>query len=161
VSNFFLDTEFVDDGRTIDLISIALVHESNASYYAVSSEFDPAAAGDWVRQNVLPQVASTPKMPRRQIAEDLVAFVTKQSPGKPAIIHGWYASYDWVALCQLYGPMINLPNIYPKYIRDLKTHVGAKNETQLPKKTQERHNALRDAQWIHEVYRHIATGWKV
>ena len=36
----FYDTEFLDDGKTIDLISIGMVAEDGRELYAVSSEFD-------------------------------------------------------------------------------------------------------------------------
>ncbi len=38
---FFLDTEFIEDGRTIDLVSIGVVAEDGREFYAVSTEFDP------------------------------------------------------------------------------------------------------------------------
>lgn len=153
MSNFFLDCEFIDDGRTIDLISIALVHESRASYYAVSSEYDESKAGEWVRENVLPHIATEPRRSRAQIRDEILAFVATQSKGKPPIIWGWYASYDWVAFCQLWGTMIALPPSLPRYIRDLKMAVRGITDQQLPKKPKDAHNALRDAQWAHEVYR--------
>ena len=50
---FFYDSEFIEDGRTIELISIGVVAEDGREYYAVSSEFDPSRAGDWVRGNAV------------------------------------------------------------------------------------------------------------
>ena len=55
---YFYDTEFIDDGRTIELISIGVVAEDGREYYAVSTEFDPDRAGSWVRKNVLPKLPS-------------------------------------------------------------------------------------------------------
>jgi hypothetical protein len=160
MSNFFLDCEFNDDGRTIDLISIALVHEKRATYYAVSAEYDEGRVNDWVRANVLPQISTTPKTPRKQIADEILAFVAKHSAGQPAVIWGWYASYDWVALCQLYGPMVDLPHVMPNYIRDLKM-LAPINDGSLPKKSKDQHNALYDAMWIAEVWRMLCTGSKI
>ena len=62
---WFLDTEFHDDGRIIDLISIALVAEDGKNfYYAVSTEFDQERCNDWVKANVLPKLPSPlPLMP--------------------------------------------------------------------------------------------------
>ena len=42
---FFYDTEFIEDGTTIDLVSIGVVDENGREFYAVSTEFDPARAG--------------------------------------------------------------------------------------------------------------------
>jgi len=36
---FFYDTEFIDNGRTIELISIGVVSEDGREYYAISTEF--------------------------------------------------------------------------------------------------------------------------
>ena len=53
---YFYDTEFIEDGRTIELISIGVVAEDGREYYAVSTEFDPERAGSWVRAHVLPKL---------------------------------------------------------------------------------------------------------
>ena len=55
---FFYDCEFIEDGVTIDLVSIGVVDEEGREFYAVSTEFDPERAGPWVRQNVLNQLPS-------------------------------------------------------------------------------------------------------
>ncbi|MGH8862698.1 MAG: polyadenylate-specific 3'-exoribonuclease AS, partial [Jatrophihabitantaceae bacterium] len=41
---FFYDCEFIEDGRTIELVSIGVVDESGREFYAVSTEFDPSCA---------------------------------------------------------------------------------------------------------------------
>ena len=53
---FFYDCEFIEDGVTIELISIGVVDEQGREYYAVSTEFDPERAGAWVRSHVLPKL---------------------------------------------------------------------------------------------------------
>lgn len=52
----YYDCEFIDDGRTIDLVSIGAVREDGLSYYAISSEFDKGKflSERWMVQNVLP-----------------------------------------------------------------------------------------------------------
>lgn len=57
---YFLDTEFIENGKTIDLISIALVSEDNREYYALNHECDFSQASDWVRQNVLVYLPEKP-----------------------------------------------------------------------------------------------------
>jgi hypothetical protein len=37
---YFLDTEFIEDGKTIDLISIALVAEDGREIYLCNSDCD-------------------------------------------------------------------------------------------------------------------------
>lgn len=53
---YFLDTEFAEDGRTIDLISITIVAEDGREFYAVSTEFDAEKCNPWVKENVLPKL---------------------------------------------------------------------------------------------------------
>ena len=55
---YFYDTEFIDNGRTIELISIGVAAEDGREYYAISTEFDPDRAGAWVRKHVLPKLPS-------------------------------------------------------------------------------------------------------
>lgn len=50
---YFLDTEFIEDGKTIDLISIGLVCEDGREYYAINKECDFSKADNWVVDNVL------------------------------------------------------------------------------------------------------------
>lgn len=50
---FFIDAEFIEDGRTIDLISIGIVREDGREFYAINDDCDWDKASDWVRENVL------------------------------------------------------------------------------------------------------------
>ncbi len=57
LARYFYDCEFIEDGRTIDLVSIGVVAEDGREFYAVSTEFDPARAVPWVRTQRATQVA--------------------------------------------------------------------------------------------------------
>lgn len=52
---FFYDTEFLEDGKTIELISIGIVSGDGREYYAVNSEMplDRIKEDDWMVRNVL------------------------------------------------------------------------------------------------------------
>ncbi|TDP29887.1 3'-5' exoribonuclease [Nocardia ignorata] len=52
------DTEFLEDGRTIELISIGIVCEDGREYYAVNSDMplNQIKANDWLVRNVLPSL---------------------------------------------------------------------------------------------------------
>lgn len=54
----FYDTEFIEDGKTIDLISIGMVTEEGYEYYAVNSEapMGRIRKHDWLVRNVLPSL---------------------------------------------------------------------------------------------------------
>ena len=88
----FFDTEFIEDGKTIDLISIGLVREDGATYYAEAAECDRSRAHEWVVENVFPHLRGLVK-PRAQIADEIVDFV-----GEKPEFWAYYADYDWVAL---------------------------------------------------------------
>lgn len=57
---YFYDTEFIEDGRTIDLISIGIVAEDGRKYYAVNSKigvgklYRKITGHDWLMANVVP-----------------------------------------------------------------------------------------------------------
>jgi hypothetical protein len=57
---YFYDTEFLDDGKTIDLVSIGIVCEDGREYYAQSVEFEPKNANPWVKENVFPHLTLHP-----------------------------------------------------------------------------------------------------
>ena len=50
---YFYDTEFIENGSTIDLVSIGIVAEDGREYYAVSTDADHTKANKWVREHVL------------------------------------------------------------------------------------------------------------
>lgn len=58
---FWYDTEFLEDGKTIELISIGFVAEDGREYYAVNEEapWKRIAKNDWLVRNV---VSSLPRI---------------------------------------------------------------------------------------------------
>lgn len=50
---YWFDTEFIEDGKTIELISIGIVAEDGRELYAENSECDLARANQWVQDNVI------------------------------------------------------------------------------------------------------------
>jgi hypothetical protein len=139
---FWVDTEFIEDGKTIDLISIGIVSDDARFYYAESEECDLSRASDWVNQNVVPHLHG-PRKPRSVIAEEVRQFM-----GEKPEIWAYYADYDWVTLCQLYGTMMDLPKGWPMYCRDLKQWCDQLGHTKLPEQTGDEHHALEDARWV-------------
>ena len=152
---YFYDCEFIEDGRTIDLASIGVVDETGREFYAVSTEFDAARAGAWVREHVLPQLPPPAEQcwkSRSRIREDLYKFLT--SRGGNIEMWAWYAAYDHVALAQLWGPMPTLPSRIPKFTRDLRQRWEDVGKPKLPSAPDNAHDALADA-------KHNLERWKV
>ncbi|HEX3786787.1 MAG TPA: polyadenylate-specific 3'-exoribonuclease AS [Pseudonocardiaceae bacterium] len=157
---FFYDCEFIEDGVTIDLVSIGVVDEEGREYYAVSTEFDPDRAGPWVRQHVLPKLPS-PASPlwrsRARIREDLLDFfgVHGSTSERPEIeLWAWIAAYDHVALAQLWGSMPELPRSVPRFTRELRQRWEDVGRPRLPQPPAGAHDALTDA-------RHNLVRWRV
>lgn len=56
---FWFDTEFYEDGKKIQLISIGVVAEDGRTYYAETVHASLAAcSSDWLRKNVAPHLKS-------------------------------------------------------------------------------------------------------
>jgi hypothetical protein len=149
---WFLDTEFDKNGTTIKLISIALVSERGDEYYRVLSDgWRVEDCDPWVQQNVVPHLfaGGAASASREVVAQDVQHLLLED--GKPEV-WGYFADYDWVVLCQLFGKMIDLPNGFPMYCLDMKQEMhrfGVKRE-QMPAQGGTAHNALEDARWIRQ-----------
>lgn len=172
-TRYYVDTEFLEDGRTIDLISIGIVCEDGREYYAVNADapWDRIAQHGWLMGNVVPslprlggearqrwidsrsQQMSNPVYldhgdrnvkPKTQIADEVKRFLL--SRGTPELV-AWYASFDHVCLAWLFGPMSDMPAGIPYWTYDLKqeaTRLGLTDDD-LPQQTSGIHNALADA----------------
>jgi len=155
VARIFYDTEFIEDGTTIELVSLGAVAEDGREFYAVSRQFDPLRAGPWVRRNVLDKLppSSDPVWRSRlAIREAFFEFVTA---GEGDVeLWAWYASYDHVAVAQLWGAMPDLPRALPRFTRDLRQRWEDVGRPELPPAPADAHDALADA-------RHNLRRWEV
>jgi hypothetical protein len=149
---YFLDTEFIDRGPQfpLQLISIGLVSEDNRTYYAISDEFDPTTASTWVTANVLSRLEDYPRKCNKLIANEIQQFIGYHD--RPEF-WGFFADYDWVIFCQLFGTQLDLPRIYPMYCNDIKQLCKSVGDPGLmPYTAHNRHNALADALWNKSAY---------
>lgn len=182
---YFIDTEFIESfhkpflGKKrhfIDLISIGIVSEDGREYYAISNEFNPRDASQWVYDNVIMNLEGTVSYPElwksnEQIRSELYQFITCPK-GDSVEFYGYYSDYDWVLFCSLFGTMMDLPKGMPMYCKDIKQIMDQmskykwdktkdlteeefyeviKKVDRFPKQTNE-HNALADAKWNKELY---------
>lgn len=162
---YFLDTEFIEYPCTIDLVSVGIVCEDGREFYAESTEFDDSVASQWVLDNVIAKLWS--KDPsggkfeeweknggfggwhdRVRIKDDILEFVGGDIPE----FWGYYADYDWVVFCWLFGSMMHLPEGWPMYCRDIKQLAKSLGNPDLPKQEQGEHLALHDARWNKKAY---------
>ena len=212
---YWLDTEFIENGKTIDLISIGIVAEDGREYYAINNLCNFSNASDWVKDNVIsklpdsfvnPQTASPSELEgmfywkdKPMIANEVAQFlgcvgeVSTVEPqgfrklisnlqavspnwlvrlfqstkflayyqrtktkykvfGKKPEIWAYYADYDWVVFCQLFGTMMDLPDGFPMYCRDLKQECDRLGNPDLPLQESGEHNALVDARWNRKAW---------
>ena len=124
---YFFDTEFNEDGKTIELISLAVVAEDGREFYRINFDFREEHANDWVKANVLPHLTPRPYLWARGEERglwrnhDRIGVELREFVGSDLEPEFWadFGAYDWVALCQLYGPMIALPKGWPMFVRDV------------------------------------------
>lgn len=183
----FYDTEFLEDGRTIDLISIGMVAEDGRELYAVNEAIENAPLYDrirgnqWLMENVVPHLplrksnghgrhsglsgpyrgyffldqGDNTIMPMRMIRNQVREFI-QATPD--AELWAWYAAYDHVALAQLFGPMIKLPDGIPMWTNDLRQEAHRLGNPALPEQEEGEHNALADARHNHAMARKLFFG---
>lgn len=148
---YFLDFEFLEDGATIDPISLGIVAEDGRELYVQfiqADDFD-ARLTPWLRENVLPHLTAEPWLTKQAARQAVLDFVGRDQQIQ---FWGYYADYDWVALCQLFGRMIDLPKGWPKYCRDIKQLCDDLGNPKLPEQGKSEHHALADARWNKQAW---------
>lgn len=165
---YFLDTEFIEDGKTIDLISIGIVAEDGRELYIENADADTSKANEWVKENVLPHLVHQKSQEgkiewnmwvrdggigglfhHKDIAREIRLFVGEDQ--KPEF-WGYYADYDWVVFCQLFGTMMDLPKGFPRFCLDIKQLAFMLGNPKLPEQSSTEHHALEDARWNKKAF---------
>lgn len=179
MTRIYYDTEFLEDGHTIELISIGMVTDDDREYYAVNSSLTDSGTWErvitnhWLTENVVPSLPITGRKnldrylaggtmftpnpttngvrldhtdsnvkPHQVIANEVRDFI--QATDDPQL-WAWYGAYDHVALCQLWGRMIDLPDGVPMWTNDLRQERARVGEPTMPRQAEGEHNALDDA----------------
>jgi hypothetical protein len=172
---YFYDTEFLEDGKTVELISIGIVAEDGREYYAVNRDapWKRIKKSDWLMANVVPSlprphgdwILHMPKKwlidfhnpvvkSRDAIAESVERFLLGDDLETHNDLELWayYGAYDHVVLCQLFGPMIALPPGVPMFTNDVMQLAAGR---ELPKQPDGVHNALADARHVKTMFEHL------
>lgn len=169
MKKFYYDTEFLEDGKTIDLIAMGAVSIKSAApnpyggidfefeeYYAINSDADweRILVHPFLNEHVVPHLpmgkiqreegvnktwvdlTSRTVRPKWLIRNEMQHFLlgdpagweTVEDPDNPGQQIGVppeislvadYCAYDHVALAQLWGTMMDLPDGVPMYTNDL------------------------------------------
>lgn len=109
--------------------------------YMINSEnpkyINPLSIDDSFTYNAIKALIERYGKTNKEIAEEVNKFITHQhhvncntnlyegdnnsfKPLSPLEFYGYYADYDWVVFCWLFGKMIDLPKGFPMYCIDLK-----------------------------------------
>lgn len=180
----YYDTEFLEDGSTIELISIGMVAEDGRELYLVNEgiEDEPLYSRigrhPWLMQNVIPGLplrerdpidqpqaqyagrfhldhTSNTIMPRRMIRNAVREFIERTPDPQ---LWAWYGAYDHVVLAQLFGRMVTLPARVPMWTNDLQQEIQrlGVDEADVPRQDEGVHNALEDARHVARIAEHLA-----
>jgi len=134
-NRIFLDTEFIEDGTTIEPLSLALLTESGDCLYIVVTDTDRSKANQFVIDHVIPHLDTDPsviiredkltylRLQRSEVGSAVLSWVQSVIPSGIPEFWAYYGAYDWVLFCQLFGNMTDVPHEWPRYINDLKQHV--------------------------------------
>lgn len=169
----FYDCEFLEDGHTINLISIGMVREDGKEYYAINGNmpWTRIINHEWLSENVVPHLPTLQGIafldhnhadvkPQHIIKNEVAQFILEASFDSFSKLElwSWYAAYDHVALCQLWGRMIDLPEFVPMYTNDIKQEFARCGNPTAPSQEGNEHNALADAHYHKKLYEFI---WNV
>lgn len=146
----FFDTEFIDNGKTIEPISIGILCEDGRQYYAEFSDTDLLKANPWVKKNVIPYLDFKCLRTKEDVRRELLKFCYEYNENIE--FWGYYCAYDWVLLCQIFGTMIDLPDGFPMFPYDLRAILNQRGLSEVSQPDFHIHHALSDARWIFETW---------
>lgn len=180
------DWEFLEDGQTIEPISIGMKADDGREYYAVNRLLAERSwcgwrfrrrirKNKWLMDNVVPNLPQPhgdwilnmpgswlfnyhdPAVkPVRRIADEVTDFIRAAGPG----VELWadYGAYDHVCLAHMWGRMADLPEGVPMFTHDVQQEAARQGFTwdDLPKQEGRAHNALDDARHTQTIRRWLA-----
>lgn len=175
MSRVYYDCEFLEDGRTIELISIGMVAEDGRELYLVNRDMPVRRIRrhPWLMANVVPHLPKgsgdmrngmgrrwlfhygDPRVQPRQVIARKVREFLAVTPDLE--LWAWFGAYDHVALAQMFGPMADLPDGVPMWTNDLRQEVARLGDPPLPEQTGDEHHALADARWVRDAHRWLDT----
>lgn len=175
------DTEFLEDGNTIELISIGIVCGDGREYYAVNADMpvDRIVEHKWLKENVWPHLPiqwngdhptvyldtkSALVKPKWVIANEVRDFLVGdvkpmgKRDGVPFYaseelpeLWAYFGAYDHVALAQLWGTMMQFPDLIPMWTHELMQLIESLPKFEKPVQDGDEHNALADARWNYKL----------
>lgn len=184
-TRYAYDTEFLENGRTIDLISIGIVADDGREYYAINADMPVARIREheWLMANVVPFLplkqeslsvqrpgidmidrgrlgwvvdVDDPRVkPYSFIAREVLDFLA-DGEYEPEL-WAYCGAYDHVVYAQLWGPMAQLPNGLPRRTNDIAQSLDEFDAWRdMPRQdSATTHDALADARHVMEVLKYL------
>jgi hypothetical protein len=178
---YFYDFEFLEDGVTIEPISVGIRCEDGREYYAVflDAPWARIEKNQWLVDNVVPYLPTLPDgnwawhgqyftplditspdvKVKAQIRQEIYEFFLADDGGESRnyrSLWAWFSAYDHVALVQLWGKMVGaLPSGVPMYTNDIKSLHERLGYPPKPNQQMCEHHALYDARHDEELFRHF------
>ncbi|MGW7824667.1 hypothetical protein ACWGLF_42920 [Streptomyces puniciscabiei] len=180
----YYDTEFIDTGSSIDLISIGLVAENAEELYCVVADdelMNRVIRDEWLRRHVMSSlpVAINYSLPAnspdgttnpawswdldhpdwdcvlpRSVIADQVKQFIKAFPDPQ--LWAWCGARDHVVMCWLWGQMAEQPTGIPNWTNDLRQEMRRLGDPRMPEQPKGEHNALEDARFNLVRAQHLA-----
>jgi len=166
----FWDSEFTGLHQNTTLISIGLIAETGATFYAELTDYDSEQVNGWIAENVISKLDLDGSNPH-----DMTQLLIKGDKNVvKSELERWFSqfesvemwsdclSYDWVLFCQLFGHAFNIPKNILYIPFDICTLFKAKGiDPDISRETfagldiegeQQKHNAAWDAKVIKVCY---------
>jgi len=153
---YWFDTEFYEDGQRIHPISFGMVCEDGRELYMEFRHDHLFNISAWVKDNVLLHLTwkNSDRLFPPDGADRLLEFVGDDDGPE---FWAYFADYDWIFLCQMFGTMMDLPSHFPKFGMDIQqwwVQLGKPHKSQVrPPKPSTEHHALADARWNYEYWK--------
>ena len=156
---YWYDTEFLDTGNQVHLISIGITAEDGRELHLINSEapWSLIVENPWLMANVVPYLDMIPEAwrMREDMREEVIEFLKSPVHSGDTELWAWYGAYDHVLLMQLVAPsgkFIDCPKHIPHWTNDIRQKQHEMGDIVLPPQTNGQHNALEDAR--HNMFLH-------
>lgn len=170
MSRVYVSTQFYEDGHSIDLVSLALVHDlDDSELYLINADMPQGKIHkhEFLMKEVVPHLhlhdehhAKIPQgalfspedpavKPVKEIAQEVSDFF--QAAGPHTVLSGLYANFDSVILARLFGPLHKRPAHVPARAREIMSDYERLGQPRLAKVKPESSNALHNARHARRI----------
>lgn len=161
----FHDWEFLENGESIQPISVGFVTERGDNEYFANADFNWDGATSWLKENVKPYMDKpfAPEyLPLHEFNNKIVGYfktLNNLYPDSKIELVGYMCDYDHVALAQRYGVMAWFPSYMPYYTSNVRQWADDLGLGDIPIPSDNHHNAVADAIWTKRAYDYLVKNY--